>query len=610
MYHIGVVLAVVLCAVSNSAENIPPDVEWEQHVQYTISGNQADGYKLSASTTYSQTFLTKRSLDRTQFARSETAGSSISHIRMYANGQKAGEGCTFSRMADDQDVFLTDSKIHYILVPETFEIGDSLSYSFRQEYTDINQLPLTVIRNADRMRQYTVLFKHPADMSVRAESFSPRAPLSWREERVNDKETRFVFDSLEPVAELPGFAFNDIHAVVLFSLYQGDRPVNQTTVAGFVTWYAGKVNLEPTLDSVSWHILDNEIAPASTDLKKLQIIHEWVCREIRYIADMSLSHDFFPHAPAGVLALRYGDCKDRAYLTCALARRYGVQVSMGLVSSQFEPAFHGVHCSLFDHVVCLYRDADSTVCFDPTARFHPFGTLPERIVGHTVLVLDPARPYVDTVRRQDQTADIRISIVASLYSLSTGKAAIELRGDRMAAARSAIAEQTTVPKEQLLSQIIESDLSRISLRRFAIIADSGQSMTLTADADISQFLISSSTNWYIPKTPFLIVVSQITTREQDSLPLHFDSLVFLSLTLRLTAHGIRAEADSCLIGDGDGTQFAAHMQQADDTTLTIDYSAARSNKVFSGAAKSAYLDFCRRYLAARANMFLVKEGVE
>jgi hypothetical protein len=178
------------------------------------------------------------------------------------------------------------------------------------------------------------------------------------------------------------------------------------------------------------------------------------------------------------------------------------------------------------------------------------------------------------------------------------------------AARSTMSEQTAMPKEQLLSQIVASDLSRIALRRFAVIGDSGRSMTLTADADLSQFLIASSAKWYVPKTPFLIVTSQITTREQDSLPLYFDSLVYLSMTVRLTTPGTRAEADSCILSGGEGARFAASIHRIDDTTVTIDYSAVRSEKVFSGTAKTDYLEFCRRYLTARTGMFVITEGVE
>ncbi|HVP06503.1 MAG TPA: transglutaminase domain-containing protein [Candidatus Acidoferrum sp.] len=600
-------LAALVCIMSQSAVADAPDIIWEKHIQYTISGNLTKGLSLSASTTYTEFLQSDRVLERRVFALYEMAGSPISHIRQTVDGRKPEHSFTVTEAADDQDVFLTDDKVHFVAFSGPLKIGDAVSYSYDQKFEDIRYLPLTVLTNKGRMRQTTVVFKHPANVSVKAEVYPTRSPVSFHVNRPSDKETQFLFDSLNEADELPGFAFNSMNGVVQFSIAAEGRPVGVATPEEFLGWYAGKVNLNPTLDSVSQALLDSIGGAATGNLERLQNIHRWVCGEIRYIADDTRRHSYFPHLPEVTLGTHYGDCKDRAYLIRALARRYGIDVDLGLVSTEFEPGLSGLNVALFNHVVCLYHDADSNFVFDPTAFLHPFGSVPDAIVGHPVLVLSPDHPAIDTIRRQSASPDIQVRITASLDSLSQGKAKIELFGDRLASVRYAMQSQTTKPKEQLLALIIGSNLSQINLRRYAIVSNDGTRMVVTADADLSKFLVSSPSHRYVPATPFTLVSSAMMTRAQDSLPIYSDSLLVETMALHLAGKGLRAKEDSCIINDSNRTRFTAHIRSIDSDSVAVDYTAERTVKVFKGVAKSRYLDFCQRYLAAKTSMFVLAE---
>jgi tetratricopeptide (TPR) repeat protein len=59
----------------------------------------------------------------------------------------------------------------------------------------------------------------------------------------------------------------------------------------------------------------------------------WVRRNIRYVSSGE-KHDYTPHAPALVLANRYGDCKDTSQLLAVMLREAGVPVALVTIGAQ------------------------------------------------------------------------------------------------------------------------------------------------------------------------------------------------------------------------------------------------------------------------------------
>jgi tetratricopeptide (TPR) repeat protein/transglutaminase-like putative cysteine protease len=69
-----------------------------------------------------------------------------------------------------------------------------------------------------------------------------------------------------------------------------------------------------------------------TPLEKARALAYWVRRKVRYVS-LGEKHDYTPHAPAYVLANRYGDCKDQSQLLAAMLREAGIPVALATLGT-------------------------------------------------------------------------------------------------------------------------------------------------------------------------------------------------------------------------------------------------------------------------------------
>jgi hypothetical protein len=109
--------------------------------------------------------------------------------------------------------------------------------------------------------------------------------------------------------------------------------------------------------------------------EKAAAIHDWVRRNIRYVAVYLGAGGFVPHDIAWILQNRYGDCKDKALLMQTLLKAVGIEAVPVLIHSLAEFSLPELptaasfnHCILYLPAFDLYAD--------PTDNRIPFGSLP------------------------------------------------------------------------------------------------------------------------------------------------------------------------------------------------------------------------------------------
>src|SRR3954470_10808221 len=99
------------------------------------------------------------------------------------------------------------------------------------------------------------------------------------------------------------------------------------TWAQLARWYAnlsaGRYAVNSTLESQ----LSERVKNARTLEDSLRAVHRWVSQDFRYVSLSLGIGGYLPRLPAQVLETRYGDCKDKATLFIALARRMGVKAN-------------------------------------------------------------------------------------------------------------------------------------------------------------------------------------------------------------------------------------------------------------------------------------------
>ncbi len=120
-------------------------------------------------------------------------------------------------------------------------------------------------------------------------------------------------------------------------------------------------------------------ASAATPEQKVLAILDFVQREVRYLGVELGANTHRPHPPAQVLRQRFGDCKDKVTLFCALLREAGIAAAPTLVNTY---RLHTTTESLpspyaFNHVIARVVLGEQTYWLDPTS-LHDRGNLLQR----------------------------------------------------------------------------------------------------------------------------------------------------------------------------------------------------------------------------------------
>ena len=128
--------------------------------------------------------------------------------------------------------------------------------------------------------------------------------------------------------------------------------------------YPDKPALPPELEAriATWAKIADPYRRAMTVLTAMQ-------EEVRYFGIEMGASSHRPTAPAETWTRRWGDCKDKAYLTAVVLRRLGYEADPALVSTttgrgigDYTPA-----ASVFNHVIVRVKIAQDTFWFDATA---------------------------------------------------------------------------------------------------------------------------------------------------------------------------------------------------------------------------------------------------
>jgi len=583
------------------------DIELERTITFTVLPDSDGGYSLRSVEKVTQKYLSKRSTALHTFPIHEQYYDSVSDIRATYRGNDLGRSSFSMHYSADEDVFISDYKVHLIRFPDGIDTGETISYDFRRDYKSLAFLPVVLVPNIDYLSEFTIIVNRPQDVSVDFEFFFPHGPVE-HVLRNDEASTTLRFSDVPESPSLPYFPFNSINAAVQIKLRRGDKALNPTTVADFTDWYYSLFDRAPTLDPHYDTLLGDRIRTAKTTVEKLRAIHDYVRTNIRYIADEGALHAIVPRVPSLVLDRGYGDCKDRAHLVSAIARKYGLDVYMTLVSTEPSPIFSGTYVSQYNHVICACRDGKGFIFFDPTYKYGEFGNLPESDIGATALVLDPKNPEKVVIPSPNDKVSIDIVVDASLDKPKEGSAVVVLRNKYFSSAQRARTELTGLDLENYLSNLVTSRFQKLSFDYFDFRSEDDSSMTFTATADIGDFLISSPTRMYVPQMPFQMVDSDILKREEDSLEIYYADRDRVSMTLRLATPGYSAKPDRYAIEKDPSSRFSAALAQSGPGQVTVTYDLNRSDKMIAGAGKGRYLEFCKDFLKSKKKMFtLTKE---
>lgn len=141
-----------------------------------------------------------------------------------------------------------------------------------------------------------------------------------------------------------------------------------------------------------------------TPLEKARALAAWVRHNVRYVS-LGEKHDYTPHAPAYVLANRYGDCKDQSQLLAVMLREAGVPVALATLGALDDgQVIEAVPSPWGTHAILLVTPDGKDHWVDSTASLAGWDFLPREDRDRLCYVVDE-KGRLRLVRTPRMTAD-------------------------------------------------------------------------------------------------------------------------------------------------------------------------------------------------------------
>jgi len=158
------------------------------------------------------------------------------------------------------------------------------------------------------------------------------------------------------------------------------------------TEYSRIVDERAKSDAVK-SIVEGLAAGKTSIVEKQAAILDYVDREVRYTGIEFGEAAIVPHEPSETLALKYGDCKDKATLLVAMLRAAGIPAYVALLNagSRLDVPADLPGMGLFDHAIVYVPGAAGKpgLWIDGTDQYARLGQLPINDQGRQALIAGP-----------------------------------------------------------------------------------------------------------------------------------------------------------------------------------------------------------------------------
>ena len=230
----------------------------------------------------------------------------------------------------------------------------------------------------------SAVFEAPASLPLRIEThLLPNVVLPTREEANGRVTIAYEMSALAPIeardANLPSdeIRFPEI-----------DYSTGQSWQA-LATEYSRIVDSRTKSDAVE-SLVNSIIAGKASVAEKEAAILDYVDREVRYTGIEFGESAVIPHDPSETLALKYGDCKDKATLLVAMLRAAGIPSYVALLNagSRLDVPANLPGMGLFDHAI-VYVPGTQALWIDATDQYARLGQLPINDQGRRALIAQP-----------------------------------------------------------------------------------------------------------------------------------------------------------------------------------------------------------------------------
>lgn len=278
----------------------------------------------------------------------------------------------------DLEYLLYSGSLTALLILDDVRVGDIVEVAFTKTGTNpvfgdryIDTFSLDWSAPVARLRRRIV---HPVDRKIAHRVVGPGVTASH--ERRSERGRELIWEARdlpEIVYDLNIPSWHDSTTSVELSDYATWGEV----VAWGLPLYAKETNSAAVREKAA-----ALVAGAPSQPERALRALEFVQKEIRYLGIETGAGSHRPSPPAAVLARRFGDCKDKAYLLVSLLREMGMDAAPVLVHTARRQAIKDALPSplAFNHVIVRLRLAGTDYVLDPTLTDQR-GGLPLRHIG-------------------------------------------------------------------------------------------------------------------------------------------------------------------------------------------------------------------------------------
>ena len=265
-----------------------------------------------------------------------------------------------------------------------------------------------------------------------------------------------------------------------------------TTWQGMGAWYlnltSGRRDASPEIKQQVAALT----ASARTPLEKMQVIAQFVQRDIRYVGIELGIGGWQPHPATDVFSHRYGDCKDKATLTAAMLNEVGVQSYYVVINSKRGSVGADAPARVdgFNHVILALKlppgltdpsliatvqdpKLGKLLFFDPTNELTPFGQIGGYLQSNYGLLVSPDGSELVELPQQPAASN-SVQRTGKLTLDASGKLQGDVKeirlGDRAMSERSVL-RSTAKSTDQIkpIESVLANSLSTFRITKASVV---------------------------------------------------------------------------------------------------------------------------------------------
>lgn len=615
-----------------------------------FKGFNSKEYSFNLEHIYSYTYMTKQSEQMKKFSFFEDPEGKLLNTSFSINNFTTFPYRYWEYYSDDNS-FQSDQKIHYVQLKNDQKIGDVFTIKQQYEFKSIKDMVFINIPRRKSLKRMNFEIYFPKELKVKVTPIFIEDSLSYR--IINKADyVSVIFDSLNYLNSTEYFNNSNNFAYLHIEISKDGQILNPSQPSDLIEKYLEEFPEYPNdfklyidmltkfpgnetiiLDSVltdknitekqkkyvyfkaigttpvlKSRLLDliNTTNTKSNDLEKLQVIFNFVQKNIRYISKSDSIYTIYPHNPIEVLQNSYGDCKDFSYLIKTLAKQCNVEVELALLNTQIIPLLNPISLEAFNHMIAVYKSNDQVYFMDATDQYCNFGEVPRDFYNLPYLILNPNQKEIEYFPPIEGQSEMYISIQCSEEIPNSGTAKIEFR---RALKSSFMFNQTSmddITTNNFLSEITSSNFAHLSFKNFKKSSVSDSLVIIESDVDLSKFFIQSDKKTYIRKQAFIVSSNEILKRRDDPYGLFIKMPIDIHLTMTLPKK-LNLFDDQSDIIEHQSFYYHSKLEHHREENV-LSYKLQIQPKIYKQQEKTEILSLFEKLINQKKDMYIFKKG--